>query len=187
MLALITDLLDLAKLETGMGISLSPNALNPLLQASLANFEVAARDKQIELGFLRLPTNDMLLIDPARMSQVFNNLISNAIKYTPPGGMVIISVEQQADQIHVVVRDTGLGIPEADIPKLFNKFFRVRTPSHAEIDGTGLGLAIVREIVAQHQGEVRVTSQLGAGSAFRVILPAIRKKTGLLMPPTAQD
>jgi signal transduction histidine kinase len=174
MLTLVTDLLDLAKLETGLALHPAPTSLNKLIEDSLHHHRLLAEQKQIQLQALYLAEEDMLELDSKRMSQVINNLVSNAIKYTPQGGRIKVSAVAEDNGIRVSVQDNGLGIPKADLSKLFQKFFRVKSHAHAQIEGTGLGLAIVKEIITQHGGEIFVESEEGKGSNFIIDLPLRR-------------
>jgi signal transduction histidine kinase len=112
-----------------------------------------------------------LVGDRGRLAQVLDNLVSNALKFTPEGGTV--QVRTQAYDAHVVleVEDTGIGIPVGDQPRLFERFFRSAVAEDQAIPGTGLGLAIVKAIVEAHAGEISISSREGAGTTFRVELP----------------
>ncbi|MFN3929264.1 MAG: sensor histidine kinase, partial [Thermoflexus sp.] len=108
--------------------------------------------------------------DPRRLEQVFLNLLSNAVKYTPPGGRITLDAREQEGYIAVRISDTGVGIPPADLPHIFSKFYRVQREGETA-GGTGLGLAIVKSIVERHGGRVWAESELGKGSTFTVLLP----------------
>ncbi len=105
------------------------------------------------------------------MEEVFNNLISNAINYSPDGGRVTVTAISHGDYLEVRVSDTGVGIAPEEIPKIFDKFYRSKHPKTRQVIGTGLGLAIVKGVVEAHRGSVRVESELGVGTTFRVLLP----------------
>ncbi len=109
--------------------------------------------------------------DKERIEQVLINILSNAIKYTPDGGSVTLSARALDSQIQIDVRDTGIGIPEEDLPHLFERFYRVEKSRTSETGGTGLGLAIAKEIVEAHGGSISVASELGKGSVITVVLP----------------
>ncbi len=175
MQTLIEDLLDLNKIESGLAIKLEPVPMNSFLQLRLSEFTLLAQEKQIELVFDPGPETELFL-DPNRMAQVLANLISNAIKYTPSGGSVELSTVVESDHMVITIADTGFGIPEDAISHLFEKFYRVNRAEHMRSEGTGLGLAIVQAIVEQHQGTIRVESQLGVGSVFTVSLPRMAQK-----------
>jgi signal transduction histidine kinase len=106
-----------------------------------------------------------------RLQQVFDNLVSNAIKYNEPGGWVQIEAYRTNDHIFASVSDNGIGIPPKAQPKIFERFFRVQSPNTEDIRGTGLGLAIVKSVIEKHKGRIWVESTLGQGSTFSFILP----------------
>jgi signal transduction histidine kinase len=116
----------------------------------------------------------MLEGDRGRFKQVIVNLLDNAIKYTPPGGAITLSVRAHSGAVVCEVSDNGVGIPAAALPHVFDRFYRVDPARNREQGGAGLGLAIVKAICAAHNGRVEVTSTEGAGSCFRVVLPPPR-------------
>ena len=114
--------------------------------------------------------------DRNRVSQVLDNLISNAIKFTPAGGRIDVVVEETAGAAAIEVRDTGAGIAADELPHLFERFFRTASATKDAVPGTGLGLVIVKAIAEAHEGCVRVRSRIGEGTTFRVELPlAVRE------------
>ena len=142
---------------------------------------VMIQTRQIELEFI---SDDIppLLIDRERISQVFSNLLSNALKYTPDNGKITIRMTLSTNCggiskngkgcVRIEVQDTGVGIPEADIPKLFNKFYQAKNVPLVNEKGSGLGLALVKHVSEAHGGGVSVKSKVGEGSIFTVELPA---------------
>jgi len=109
--------------------------------------------------------------DAFQLGQILQNLIGNAIKYTPNDGSVTLSLEEQNEMVNIRVQDTGYGIPSDDLPHIFNRFYRVRNNGHDDIEGNGLGLAIVKAIAEQHGGDVSVESELEKGTCFTLTLP----------------
>jgi two-component system phosphate regulon sensor histidine kinase PhoR len=105
------------------------------------------------------------------VSQILSNLMENAIKYTPAGGRIAVGAMPQGAMVQFFVRDTGIGIPEEDLPRLFERFYRVDKARSRELGGTGLGLSIVKHLVAAHNGATSVQSRLHAGSTFSFSLP----------------
>jgi len=101
------------------------------------------------------------------------NLLSNAVKYTPEGGMVKVSLTRQSGNARLAIKDTGIGIPEEAIPHLFEEFYRAPNAREQVKQGTGLGLVIAKEIVTRHNGTIRVSSEVGTGTTFTVILPLL--------------
>ncbi len=171
MKTLVTDMLDLAQAQMGISLDLIQTPVAEFLSVALDGFTVLAQQKGVTLNVTLPPNEVQWSVAPKRMTRVVDNLVSNAIKYTPVGGHIDVTVELTAHDIVLQVADTGLGIPEDDLPRLFDAFFRVKTLDHSTIEGTGLGLSVVKTIVEQHQGRITVESELGTGSIFSVILP----------------
>ena len=116
-------------------------------------------------------TRAAVLGDEKRLAQVFDNLISNALKFTTQGGFVTVSVNTLGDRVAIEVKDSGIGISAADQTKLFSRFFRTEAAMRNAIQGTGLGLSIVKAIVEGHGGKITVDSVEGKGATFRIVLP----------------
>ena len=110
-------------------------------------------------------------VDEHRIRQVVDNLVSNAIKYSPAGGTVTVALQSAADTVELTVEDTGIGIPADEVGLVFDRFFRGSQALASHIPGTGLGLDIVSSIVAAHGGQVSLDSEVGRGTTFRVVLP----------------
>jgi signal transduction histidine kinase len=111
--------------------------------------------------------------DPVRIGQVIDNLISNALKFTPAGGRVDVRAEQSGDVVRIEVADTGMGIPEGEQERLFERFYRTSQAQERAVPGAGLGLAIAKAIVEAHGGEISCTSAAGAGTTFAIELPLV--------------
>lgn len=171
MRTLVTDLLDLAQFETRAYLTMTRAPLGDFLERCLGGLHVIAIQKGIQLSYTPPPADVAVNIDEAYMARVIDNLVSNAIKYTPAGGRVGVKVVADAAHVTVEVSDTGLGIPEEDLPRIFEAFYRVRSSEHELAEGSGLGLSIVKTIVEQHGGWVQVKSEPGKGSTFQVVLP----------------
>ncbi len=170
---LVSDLLDLGKIQAGLDLHPTPFDFLALVEDVLFSLAGAAEQKaqQIET---KLPERLTLEADERRLKQVLLNLVGNAIKYTPPQGKVCLVVSVENDQVITAVQDNGIGIPAADLPHLFDKFYRVQNESTRGIKGTGLGLAITRSIVEAHHGRIWVESAPGKGSTFAFTLPLFR-------------
>ncbi len=167
---LLNNLLDLSRLEAGYVLSIETCSLVEILNGAAQIIRPQAEEKQHALILDIPPDLPPIQGDPRRLEQVFLNLLSNAVKYTPPGGRITLRARVQEGHIAVQVSDTGIGIPPADLPHIFSKFYRVRREGEAA-EGTGLGLAIVKSIVERHGGRVWAESELGKGSTFTVLLP----------------
>nr|NIV37975.1 hypothetical protein [Anaerolineae bacterium] len=105
------------------------------------------------------------------LERMVMNLVSNAVKYTPGGGAVAVKAWSEANQINLEVSDTGIGIPEDALSRVFTEFYRARNARSLDVEGTGLGLVLVKDVAEQHGGQIAVRSQVGEGSTFNVILP----------------
>ena len=124
---------------------------------------------------LRLEAEEAFLVasSPTRLQQLFGNLVENAIKYNKPQGRVTVTLQRQRNMVLVKVKDTGIGIPQEHLPRLFERFYRVDSSRSREIGGTGLGLSIVKHLAGLYHGDVSVESVVGEGSVFTVRLPLL--------------
>ena len=120
-----------------------------------------------------------VLGDAKRLGQVFDNLIGNAIKFSPNGGVVTVRLLRQYDKVQVRIRDTGIGIPKENLNKIWDRFYQIDSTSTRRFAGTGLGLAIVKRIVEAHRGEITVESTMGEGTTFYFTLPVYSSHEGL--------
>lgn len=169
---LIDDLLSLAKIESGIQLNVSSLMVKPLLQRCIEDIRGAAEAKAITIQ-LQVAQEDLAVMgDLLSLSQVFNNLISNGVKYTPPEGKLTVRAEKKGEAVMVSVEDTGMGISPEDQARVFERFFRVRRPETENIEGSGLGLAIVKRLVDLHRGQIGIESRLGEGTKFIVGLQA---------------
>ncbi|GGS72486.1 hypothetical protein GCM10010156_34190 [Planobispora rosea] len=169
---LVDDLLDLARFDAGhINLDSRQLSLAELTCQAADDHRPAAEAKGLTLD-TDLVTGVTLQADPVRLRQVLDNLLSNAIRYTPPGGTVFLAVRHDDGGAVVTVADTGIGIPAEQYPQLFDRFFRASTALQSGIKGTGLGLAITRAIVEAHGGTITATPREGGGTVFTVRLPA---------------
>jgi len=174
MKTLISDLHDLARL--GMrAIRLHPSRVDlaDLVRSVLDQQAEFAREEEVELTSLPPDPTLSLEADPVRLRQILYNLVSNAIKYNRPGGLVVVGWRQEDEEAIVEVRDTGLGVRPEHQEAIFDLFRRVTSSSH-KVEGSGLGLTITRQLVDLHKGRIELESELGVGSTFRVRLPLHR-------------
>jgi len=175
LLDLINDLLDVGKIESGHGFQQQVELqLSEVLERTVSLMGPRAESHNIILR-LEVPGDlPPILADARNMEELFTNLISNAVNYSPDGGEVVVAVVSRGEYLEASVSDTGIGIEAGELPKIFDKFYRVKHPKTRQVLGTGLGLAIVKGIVESHRGSIDVESKPGAGTTFRVLLPAIR-------------
>ncbi|MBZ5738361.1 sensor histidine kinase [Nocardioides mangrovi] len=173
MVRVIEDLLLLAKVgDANTPLISVPVDLHRILEDVVDLSTMAARHKDISL-VVDSPTDPVLALgDPDELDRICGNLVSNAVKYTPEGGTVTVTLSRRADRVELSCADTGIGIAPEDLDRLGTEFFRSSNPEAVAQPGTGLGLAIVQRIVERHGGELVVESELGRGSVFRVTLPA---------------
>ena len=174
---LVDDVLDFQKLNAGkMKFHMQANDMAVAVKEACATMQPHAAKSRVDLAVELEPNLPAVVYDGDRIMQALTNLISNAIKFTPDGGRVLVSAHRREEHLAIKVSDTGYGIPKEDLPKLFTQFFRVHRPGK-EIKGTGLGLAIVGKIVAGHGGRIEVESELDKGTNFTVLLPLTPQHT----------
>ena len=173
---LIEEILQVSRIDSGrLDLHYAPYALNDLAEASVVSREPLAAEKGVTLACKPLKPGPTVSVDRVRTLQVIDNLVENALWYTPTGGQVSVATgTAEADgQIWATlsVTDTGMGIPKDELPRIFERFFRGEQPREMQLPGTGLGLAIVKDIVDLHGWRVTVESQVGGGSTFTVWIP----------------
>jgi K+-sensing histidine kinase KdpD/two-component SAPR family response regulator len=168
---LVQNLLEMARIDIGVSLKLEPCNMRDLLASVADEFKAQALHKQQSLSLLPFEGQAQVLGDVPRLRQVLRNLIGNAVKYTPEGGQITVTADVEGAYIRASITDTGVGIPAADLPFIFDKFYRAQTDHISDIEGNGLGLAIVKSIVEQHGGQVAVDSKPEQGSCFSFTLP----------------
>ncbi len=168
--SLVDDLLNLGRIEAGFDTRKEVVHLDNVIQYSIDGFKKRIADKNQQL-LIQMPKDlPSLFGNPVQLRQMIDNLLDNAVKYTPAGGILHVQVTLEGSQMILQITDTGLGIPPLDLPYIFDKFYRASNAS-TEISGTGLGLAIVKSIVEGHRGRIWVDSTLGQGTTFTIVLP----------------
>ncbi|MDE2508102.1 MAG: PAS domain-containing sensor histidine kinase, partial [Planctomycetota bacterium] len=171
---LILDMLSLARLDSGdSGWERRPLAVVPAVEGYVESHRARAESKGLTIVFrtTSISRSDAIMGDEEALRQIVDNLIDNAIKYTPEGGRVEVGCRLAADEIRIEVSDTGIGIPRDELPRVFERFYRVDKARSRELGGTGLGLSIVKHLTQALEGRVEVESRLGRGSTFTVYLP----------------
>jgi PAS domain S-box-containing protein len=188
LLSLINDILDLSKVESGkMGLELGHFPLRDCVDASLMMLKEKALKGGIELSLNHAAEAEIgIVADQRKLKQILFNLLSNAVKFTPREGKVEVSVVRDGDFIEVTVSDTGIGIKEDDIPKLFQAFTQLESAYTKGFEGTGLGLTLTRQLVELHGGRVWVKSEFGKGSRFSFTLPLVQGAAEALAEDLAQ-
>jgi signal transduction histidine kinase len=191
LLSLINDVLDLAKAEAGrVEVRLAPVNLGQLARACVAEVESLRSGKNLRLGVDASEAPSDTVTDPQRVRQIIINLLANAIKFTDEGE-VMVQVRTMPNEVHVAVRDTGIGIPAHAMKELFQDFHQLEAGDGRRYDGTGVGLALSRRLARALGGEIEARSRQGEGSTFTLVLPRIPPQaqaggeTGALLGPTS--
>jgi len=169
---LSTELLDLSKIESGL-INQEREELDlvELISGQISLYRDKAEARSIHLTTKETRKKICMMGNRINMEEVVSNLISNAIRYSPNGGKIIVWSDEKSDCAKIVVSDTGLGIPQNDLDHIFDRFFRVKNEKTRHINGTGLGLAIVKSIVDAHHGTIEVESEVDKGTCFSIFFP----------------
>lgn len=173
MARIVTDLLTLSRLDYGrMDLRMTRFKLADMLRNVANAMKLTAEDSGHELIVDTPDKLPELMGDRERLEQVVVNILSNAVKYTPAGGHIRLSAREiSGERVRIMVEDDGVGIPQEDVPRLFERFYRVDKARSREAGGTGLGLAIAKEIVQQHEGKITLASEYGKGTTVSIILP----------------
>jgi signal transduction histidine kinase len=170
-LTMLNTLMDISEAETGvMQLDLGPVNIKTLIEQVIDMYCYLAEEKGLHLD-INVPNGFYVTVDSARMSQALANLLDNAIKYTHPEGRIEIRAHQRQKYLIIAIKDTGMGIPQEDIPKIWARLYRGDQSRHQR--GLGLGLSLVRAIISAHKGRIHVFSEMGKGSTFIIHLPVI--------------
>lgn len=169
---LVNDLLDLARMEAG-SFQLDRQEIDPVAWTDrlLRKFSALAREQGIALKAEAVGEIGPLRVDPDRLEQILTNLLDNAFRYTPPGGTIRVRLRDEGGGVWIEVADTGVGIPEEDLPFIFERFYKADKARTRGQAGTGLGLAIVKSLVEAHGGSITVSSKVGEGTRFTMFFP----------------
>jgi two-component system, sensor histidine kinase and response regulator len=185
LLRLVGDLLFLSRMRSGqLALEFRVTNLAEAAAEAVAEARPEAQRKNIDLALFAAAVPPFTA-DPSRIGQLLGGLISNAVKFTPPGGRVEVRVGESDSQAMVTVSDTGMGIPAADLERVFERFYRTAAATRQMVPGTGLGLAIAKAIVEAHNGSISVDSSEGLGSTFTVLLP-LRPVPAMAGDPASQ-
>jgi signal transduction histidine kinase len=172
LLRLIDDLLDLSRLDAGgLRLNLADVDARAVAATVYENSKPAAMAKDIAFELAAQPSSRRIFADAHRLEIVLTNLVGNALKFTPPGGRIDLLVEDLPDGVRIEVADTGPGIPDDALPRVFDRFFQLSTIDHRREGGVGIGLALAKELVELHGGSLQVTSEVGRGTKFTVFIP----------------
>lgn len=174
---LVSDLFELSKMEDGkIALVFEEVDLVEVIENALLKTKMNAQAKGLQLEFNQPYDFPSINADGLRMEQIISNLLENAIRYTE-SGFIKVKLSSDSTKVRVIVEDTGIGIPQEDIPFLFERFYRVEKSRSREFGGTGLGLAIVKQLVELQGGAITVESQIGKGTCFELAFPIIRRES----------
>ncbi|MDD5773900.1 MAG: ATP-binding protein [bacterium] len=178
---IVNDLLNLSKIESGkIKLKRAPVMISQIVNQVMASFELLARNSKIGI-INNIPDGlPSIFADPDKIIQILTNLIGNSMKFTPPGGNIIVNCNISGNFVVISVKDTGLGISDEDQKKLFKKFSQLEAGSKHRSGGTGLGLVISRELVEKHGGKIWIESELGKGSAFLFTIPIFNENSAYI-------
>lgn len=174
LLSLINQLLDISKLEAkAMAVDLQAGDLAKFTQSLATSFQSLAKNRQIQFEIFQNQTKANVYFDPDKFEKIIFNLLSNAFKFTPDGGNISLGVyySEAFQQVKIIVKDSGIGMPDQKLEKIFDRFFQVDSATQYNYEGTGIGLTLVKELVNLLQGSIHVTSQQNLGTTFSIILP----------------
>jgi signal transduction histidine kinase len=177
MAKLVNNLLDLGRIDFGVGLQVESIPVLDIIERVTGSLQLQATQKKIPLG-VEIPKDlpHAIEADQALLQQAIYNLVENALKYTPEGGVVTIHLQCAPESLTFAIQDSGIGIPKSDVPRLFEKFYRGTNREALQQRGTGLGLAIVKSVAERHGGKVWVESELGEGSTFFLQIPLVQPK-----------
>ncbi len=178
-IGIVNDLLNLDYIATEQWTyKFIPTNLKELLDSVMFELQKRTREKGVTLTLTPVPSLPLIPLDPIRISMMLENLLENAVKYTPTGGTVTVTLSDarlnsSPASVEVMIKDTGIGIPAAEQPKIFQRFYRSSNALRASPDGSGLGLFIAKDIVSHHQGQIWFESVEGQGTTFHVAIPLV--------------
>jgi len=169
---LVQNLLELAKIDAGsQEFKHEPVKVNELAAGIVQEFQNKAEARGQTIQLEAADEQPVIQGDQFQLGQALRNLVGNAIKYTPEKGSIVVSVQSSQENVTISVKDNGFGIPQTDLPFIFERFYRVHNEEVKDIEGNGLGLSIVKSIVEHHAGRILVESKNGKGSCFSITLP----------------
>ncbi len=174
---LIDDIITLQRIDAG-NLQVAPCSISDLIQKAIAGHRMVAEKKGLLVEAELPPTEGIAPVDKGRINQVLDNLIANALKFSPDGGTIRVRLEEDEQEVRVIVSDQGIGMPKEKQTRIFDRFYQIDGSSRRRFGGTGIGLAIVKRIVDAHQGKIWVESEPNEGSSFYFTLPKMRQAQG---------
>lgn len=176
---IIDDIITLQRIDSG-NLQLEISAMSDLIQTAVSGHRIVAEKKGLRIVAELSPEPSLVFMDKGRINQVLDNLIANAMKFSPDGGVIVVGMEEMDDEIRVTISDQGVGMPKEKQNRIFDRFYQIDGSSRRRFGGTGIGLAIVKRIIDAHHGKIWVESELEMGSSFYFTLPKTRKDVNVL-------
>ncbi len=182
---LIEDIITLQRIDAG-NLQLDQVSMTDFLKTAVASHQIVASQKGLHIIYKKPAFQAMVYMDKDRISQVVDNLIGNAMKFSPDGGTISVTITERSDDVLVTIKDEGIGVPKEKQRKIFERFYQVDGSARRRFGGTGIGLAIVKRIVDAHKGQIWVESEVGKGSVFYFTLPkVVVEETAVSLPENA--
>ena len=176
LLRLVNQLLDLSKVESGnMKLQAVPQNIVSVIKVLIISFSPYAERKKIKLKFDSTEEEIIAYIDKEKIEKIVTNILSNAFKFTPEGGIIELKLSNNLEYVNISIRDTGIGIPKEKISKIFDRFYQVDETNKKEYEGTGIGLALSKELIELHKGKIKIESTEGEGSIFTISISLSKK------------
>jgi GAF domain-containing protein len=172
---IIDDIITLQRIDAG-NLQLAESAMADLIKTAVSGHRIVAEKKGLTISAELPPAPGLVLMDKGRINQVLDNLIANAMKFSPNGGVINVGLEDLEDEVRVIVSDQGVGMPKEKQTRIFDRFYQIDGSSRRRFGGTGIGLAIVKRIIDAHHGKIWVESEIDVGSSFHFTLPKARKE-----------
>ena len=170
---IIDDIITLQRIDSG-NLQLEVSMMSELIHATVSAHRIVAEKRGLTIVAEMPPDSGLMLMDKGRINQVMDNLMANAMKFSPNGGVIRVSMEDLDDEVRVIVSDQGVGMPKEKQNRIFDRFYQIDGSSRRRFGGTGIGLAIVKRIIDAHHGKIWVESELNIGSSFYFMLPKVR-------------
>jgi two-component system phosphate regulon sensor histidine kinase PhoR len=178
---LTDDLLELSKMDADrLDLEVDRLSVSQFVQSCIETTQRTAAEKDLRVSVDLKTSLPDIAADRRRLAEVLQNLLDNAVQYTPSGGRISVSASSDGDEVEFTVSDTGIGIPKVDQPRIFERFYRVDVARSREVGGTGLGLSIAKHLVEAHGGRIWVESEVGRGSQFHFTVPVFQNENGAL-------
>ncbi|HKE34830.1 MAG TPA: ATP-binding protein [Candidatus Acidoferrum sp.] len=180
---LTDDLLELSRMDADrVDLEVDRLSVSPFVQSCIETTQRSAAEKNLRVSVNLKTSLPDIAADRRRLAEVLQNLLDNAVQYTPSGGRITVSASSDGDEVEFTVSDTGIGIPKVDQPRIFERFYRVDVARSREVGGTGLGLSIAKHLVEAHGGRIWVESEVGQGSQFHFTVPVFQSPNGASRP-----